>query len=151
MLIAIILCEAAGIIGAVATVNAIPNWYSTLIKPALNPPNWVFGPVWTILYAMMGIALFLVWQKSKDSRFAQSAIYFFLVHLAFNTAWTLVFFGAKELALALGVIAVLWLMIAILIVWFWKINRIAGLLLVPYLAWVSFATYLNFAILQLNS
>ncbi len=150
ILAAIVLCQLAGVIGSFFTVTEISSWYTTLEKPALNPPNWVFGPVWTLLYTMMGIALFLVWKQFDTSKSARYAVFFFLVHLVVNTAWTLVFFGAKEVALALIVIAILWLMIAALIGWFWKIDRVAALLLVPYLLWVSFASYLNFAILQLN-
>lgn len=140
---AIILCQLAGIIGTVFTMDAIPTWYAGLIKPVLNPPSWVFGPVWTILYTLMGISLYLVWQKK-----GKTGIFF--VQLVLNALWSIVFFGLKDISLALVVICMMWISIVSTIVVFYKISRPAAYLLLPYIAWVSFALYLNLAIWRLN-
>jgi len=154
----IIISQMAGIIGAFATVSSVSGWYLTLEKPFFNPPSWVFGPVWTILYTMMGIAFFLILlkkfeeksKKKKKYKNLDYSIKLFLIHLVFNTAWSLVFFGAKNLGLALVVIMVLWTMIVCLIKNFYKINKWAAYLLVPYLLWVSFASLLNLSLFILN-
>jgi translocator protein len=149
LFISIILSQLAGIIGSTATMSAIPTWYVTLNKPFFNPPNWIFGPVWVTLYTMMGIALYLVWVKkqTKETKLAKN---FFLIHLAVNALWSLVFFGWKKLDLAFIVIVALWWMIIYLIKMFKKINKKTSWLLVPYLLWVTFASVLNYAIWQLN-
>ncbi|MDH5533437.1 MAG: tryptophan-rich sensory protein [Candidatus Pacebacteria bacterium] len=154
----IFISQLAGIIGAFATVSSVSSWYITLNKPFFNPPSWVFGPVWTTLYTMMGIAFFLILlkkfekktKKKKKYKNLDYSIKLFLIHLVFNTAWSLVFFGAKSLGLALVIILVLWAMIVCLIKNFYKINKWAAYLLVPYLLWVSFATLLNLSIFILN-
>jgi len=156
----IFISQLAGIIGAFATVSSVSTWYLTLEKPSFNPPSWVFGPVWTILYTMMGIAFFLILlkkfekktKKKKKNKYKNLdySIKLFLVHLVFNTTWSLTFFGAKNIGLAFVVIMVLWAMIACLIKNFYKINKWASYLLVPYLLWVSFASILNLSIFILN-
>lgn len=153
----VFICEAAGIIGSAATFSAIPTWYATLIKPAFNPPNWLFGPVWTTLYALMGISVFLIFQKlhvkdkkKKNLRELKSLIVLFFVHLAVNTLWSIVFFGMREILAAYVVILLLWMMIAVLILRFYKFSRAASWLLVPYFLWVSFASVLNFALWRIN-
>lgn len=145
----ILLSQAAGIIGSLATTPAIPTWYATLNKPFFNPPNWLFGPVWLTLYTMMGIALYLIWRKkpTQKTKFARNL---FLVHLGVNTLWSLVFFGLKNLSLASVVIVLLWLMIATLIKLFCPIDKRATWLLFPYLLWVTFASLLNYSIWKLN-
>ncbi len=122
-------------------------WYAALSKPALNPPAWIFGPVWTLLYAMMAVAAWLVWKRVGFGK----PLVFYFVQLVLNAAWTPIFFGAHMLGAALVVIVALWL--AILVTWvsFRRVNMTAGWLFVPYLAWVSFATYLNFALWRLNA
>ncbi len=149
LIISILLSQAAGGIGSIATASAIPNWYTTLNKPFFNPPNWLFGPVWLTLYTMMGIALYLIWRKkpTQKTNFAKNL---FLSHLVVNTLWSLVFFGLKNLGLALVVITALWLMIAWLIKLFCPIDKRASWLLLPYLLWVTFASLLNYAIWRLN-
>lgn len=149
LIISILLSQAAGGIGSLATASAIPNWYTTLNKPFFNPPNWLFGPVWLILYTMMGIALYLIWRKkpTKKTNFARNL---FFVHLLINALWSLVFFGLKNLGLALVVITTLWLMIAWLIKLFCPIDKRASWLIFPYLLWVTFASLLNYAIWRLN-
>lgn len=150
LIISVILSQLAGIIGSTATISSIPNWYATLNKPFFNPPNWIFAPVWTTLYTLMGIALYLVWLKGYKNKNIKPAINLFLLHLVLNAGWSLIFFGLQNLTLALIVILILWLMIAKLILMFNKINKYSAYLLVPYLLWVSFATLLNFSLLILN-
>lgn len=149
-LIAIFICQLAGIIGAVFTTSAIPTWYTTLERPIFNPPNWVFGPVWTLLYTMMGISLYLVWRQRNESKLVQTALSWFAGQLALNSLWSIVFFGQKNLWGAFIVIILLWGLIFKTIRQFWPISRPAAWLLIPYLAWVSFATMLNFAYALLN-
>jgi len=150
LVFSILLCEAAGIIGSFFTASSVTSWYTTLNKPSFNPPGWIFGPVWLTLYAMMGIALFLVWKKGLNRKPVKFAFIFFLAHLVLNAAWSIVFFGARSPLFALVIITVMWQMIAILIYLFYKIRKPAGLMLVPYFLWVSFATILNYFIWYLN-
>lgn len=124
-------------------------WYAALEKPSWTPPNAVFGPVWTVLYLLMAIAAWLVWQRAGWSG-ARTALALYLVQLAVNAAWSWLFFGRHDVALALADIIVLWLLILATLVLFWRVHRAAGLLLVPYLLWVSYASTLNYGILQLN-
>lgn len=147
---AIVISEAAGIIGSLFTASAIPGWYAGLVKPEFNPPNWVFGPVWTTLYALMGIAAFLVWKRGSERREVKTALAIFVGQLALNTLWSIIFFGLNNPGAAFIEIILLWIAIAITIAVFAKISRAAAWLLVPYLLWVSFAGYLNYAIWALN-
>lgn len=148
--ICIVLCESTGIVGSLATFSAIPTWYAALSKPSFAPPNWLFGPVWTLLYAMMGIALYVVWQKGLEKTDVKKGMAFFGVQLVLNVVWSLLFFGLHSPGLALLDIVLLAATIAATAVQFKKVSSPAALLLVPYLAWVIFATALNFAIWQLN-
>ena len=150
LIIAIVVSELAGIIGSVFTTPSIAGWYAGIVKPALNPPAWVFGPVWTILFALMGIAAFLVWKKGLDRRDVKIALGTFLGQLVLNTLWSIIFFGLHSPGGALVEIVFLWFAILATIVAFYKISRPAAWLLVPYILWVSFAGYLNFSIWQLN-
>lgn len=146
----ILLSQAAGIIGSFFTIPAIGGWYQTLVRPELAPPNWVFGPVWTMLYFLMGVAAFLVWQKGVGRRAVQIALSLFLFQLVFNTLWSIVFFRFESTGGALGVIVFLWLAIVATMVAFSKVSKTSAWLLVPYLLWVSFAVYLNLSFWQLN-
>ncbi|HEX9996623.1 MAG TPA: TspO/MBR family protein [Abditibacterium sp.] len=148
--IGILICELAGILGALWTSSAVRDWYPTLIKPAWTPPSWVFGPVWTVLYAMMGIAVGLIWAKGLHSSREKRSFIWFWSQLALNVAWTAVFFGARAPGWGYVVIILLWLAIAATIWLFSKISRVAALLLVPYFGWVTFASALNFSILTFN-
>lgn len=139
------LCEAAGLAGTVFTAQAIPEWYALLNKPSFSPPNWLFGPVWITLYLMMGTAAWLVWRREGIG-----ALRVFWVQLALNALWTPLFFGLQNPLAGLVCIVLMWLAIAWTIVGFWRVSRLAALLLVPYLIWVSFATVLNAAIYVLN-
>lgn len=147
----ILVCQAAGAIGSVFTVTSLDSWYASLVKPSFNPPGWVFGPVWTTLYTLMGIAAWLVWRRGDlSSPPVRNALFLFAVQLALNTLWSALFFGLKSPLLALvGIVA---LMAAILatIVAFKPISPAAAWLMTPYLAWVAFASILNAAIWRLN-
>ena len=122
------------------------GWYQGLQKPALNPPSWVFGPAWGLLYTLMAVAAWLVWLR----RGMRKPLHWYVGQLVVNAAWTPGFVGLHRVGLALGIIVVLWLAILTTLIAFFRVRRSAGLLLVPYLAWVSFATYLNYSIWQLN-
>jgi translocator protein len=151
MLVAFILvCELAGAIGALFTTPSIPVWYASLQKPTFSPPSWVFFPVWTTLYAMMGIACYLVWEKGFGKKEVRDAISVFFAQLVLNAGWSIAFFGLRSPLAGLAMIALLWLAIAWSAILFHRISKTAGLLMIPYLAWVSFASVLNLAIVLLN-
>jgi tryptophan-rich sensory protein len=147
---AIVLSELAGIVGSFFTVSSITTWYADIIRPTFSPPNWIFGPVWTTLFALMGIALFLVWQKGLAQRDVKIAVALFSVQLILNVCWSIIFFGAHNPGGAFVEIIFLWLAILATIIAFFKISKLAGYLLVPYIAWVTFAAFLNYAIWTLN-
>ena len=134
-----------GFLGSFFTASSVSTWYVTLNKPSFNPPNWVFGPVWTVLYILMGISLFLVWKS--DNRLA---FILFGVQLGLNLLWSLLFFGLQQPFFAFIEIVLLWGAIIATIIVFYSISRIAALLLVPYILWVTFAAILNFMIYWLN-
>lgn len=145
------LCLAAGIIGSFFTVSAIPDWYVSLNKPSFSPPNWIFGPAWTLLYILMGYSLYLVQSsKFKDQSFKNKALIIFAIQLSLNAIWSIIFFGMKNPVLAFVDIIALWVAIIFTIKAFSKINKLASYILYPYLAWVSFASILNLAIILLN-
>ncbi|MGA9402726.1 TspO/MBR family protein [Haladaptatus sp.] len=146
LLVSIVVCELAGIAPSILTATSVATWYTTLQKPGFTPPSWVFGPVWTTLYLLMGIALYLVWRRG-DNRFALGI---FAVQLVLNASWTLVFFGMQWPAGGLAVILALLVAIVATMVAFARIDRRAAALLVPYLCWVSFATLLNYELWRLN-
>lgn len=146
--IAVVASESAGAIGSVFTVSAIPSWYTGLIKPAFNPPAWVFGPVWIILYFLMGVSLWLVWKSNSDKK--KRAIWLFAAQLILNAVWSPVFFGFHSIGDALTIIVLLWAAIVLTIFIFSKVSKAAAWLLIPYVLWVSFAVYLNYSIWMLN-
>jgi tryptophan-rich sensory protein len=143
LLIALVLPQLAGVIGGLLTAPAINSWYQYLVKPSFSPPNWLFAPAWTTLYLLMGLSWYLAWKKGAPKGL-------FLIHLAFNSLWSVLFFGLKSPGLALVEIIVLWILILAVIFQFHRYSKLASWLLVPYLLWVSFAAYLNFSIFQLN-
>lgn len=151
--IAILACEVVGASGGVFTAMGLESWYPSLSKPALAPPNWVFAPVWTTLFALMGVAVWLVWREvdGAQASAAKVGLWVFDGHFVINLAWSAVFFGAQSLAGGFAVLILLWLAILATIWAFDRVDRRAALLLVPYLAWVTFAGYLNYAIWMLNS
>ncbi len=160
------LCYAVAIVGAITTAPAIRTWYVHLVKPSFNPPNWVFAPVWTILYTLMAVAAWLVWKATRrttrsrtlglinadDRRIAarKDALAVFAIQLTLNLLWTQAFFHLHRLLVSSVVILALWIAIAFTIVLFWRIRTLAGAILLPYLAWVTFATALNLKLLRLN-
>ena len=150
LVITVVVSELAGVIGSFFTASAIPSWYSTLQKPALNPPSWAFGPVWTTLYAMMGVAAWLVWTAGAKRRKMHSALTIFGVQLFLNAIWSVIFFGLKNPGWAFVDIVLLWVAIVGTIYTFAQISRPAAWLLAPYLLWVSFAGYLNYSLWILN-
>lgn len=150
LFISIIACQGIGFLGSVFTLQSIYNWYNTLTKPAFSPPNWVFGPVWTTLYILMGVAMYRVWQKGYNRKSVRQAINLFLIHLAVNVGWSFVFFGLQSILGGMVVLIILWGFIITIVREFYRIDRTAGYLLIPYLVWVSFAGILNFTLLTLN-
>ena len=151
ILVVVVSCLAVGYFSGMVTRSAIITWYPTLIKPSFNPPNWIFAPVWSMLYVMMGVAAGLVWGKIEtEKEVVKSALVLFAVQLALNALWSYLFFGLKNPMLAGIEIILLWLMIYETYTKFVKINTIAGYLLIPYLLWVSFAMVLNGTIWWLN-
>lgn len=149
-IVAIVVPQLAGFIGAYFTMSAIPVWYAGLAKPFLSPPTWIFGPVWTMLFLLMGIAAFLIWRKGLEYAGVKSALAIFLFQLVLNTLWSIIFFGLKNPGIAFIEIVIMWLAILATIISFYKISKPAAYLLIPYLLWVSFASYLNYAIWMLN-
>jgi tryptophan-rich sensory protein len=150
LLLFVIGCELVGIVGSVFTISAIPTWYAGLNKPFFSPPNWLFGPVWTLLYFLMGISIFLIWKKGWNKKKIHAAGTTFLIQLALNFVWTPVFFGLRLPLLGLVIIVALWAWIIMTIRAFYPLSKIAAGLLIPYLLWVSFATLLNGGIVFLN-
>lgn len=150
LLIALAIPQLAGGIGSVFTASKIPGWYASLVRSPLNPPGWVFGPVWTTLFVLMGIAAFLVYQKGWHKKNVQRALEVFGLQLILNTLWSILFFGLQNPFAALIEIFILWLAILWTIVAFYKVSRTAAYLLIPYIVWVSFASFLNGSIVWLN-
>lgn len=148
LILAILLCEGVGILGSFFTISAIPTWYATLNKPSFSPPNFLFGPVWTMLYALMGFSLYLVWTSKVKSK--QMALKYFWAQLGLNALWSIIFFGFKKPGLAFVEIIALWIAIWLTIKSFRRSSRAASYLLYPYLAWVSFASILNLSVWVLN-
>jgi len=149
----IVLCQAAGFIGTFFTAGGLDPWYNTIIKPTFNPPGWIFGPVWVTLYALMGIALYIIWQKRHSllkKKSARHASNLFLVNLGLNAIWSPIFFGAHNIELALITIILIWFTLAFSIKLYAQLSRPAAWLLMPYLFWTTFATILNISIFALN-
>jgi len=143
-------CEGAGGIGAIFTTSAIPTWYAALNKPAFTPPNAVFSPVWITLYLLMGIAIFLIWRKGLEAKGVKPAFIIFWVQLVINILWSVVFFGLKSPFGGFIVIVLLLIAVVITIVQFFKVSRLAGGLLIPYIVWLGIATSLNVGVWILN-
>jgi translocator protein len=150
LIIALIIPQVVAASGAYFTVTGIGSWYQSLDKPSWNPPNWVFGPVWTTLYVLMGIALYLVWRSKASEKQKRWAITFWGIQLFLNFLWSFLFFGQEQILGALLEIIILWLFILLTIFAFARINKGAAWLLVPYICWVSFAAILNYTIWDLN-
>ncbi len=150
LILALALPQVAGVIGGFFSAANVPTWYQSLLKPSFTPPGWIFGPVWGVLYLMMGVAFFfvLISEQGKDKvRFASGL---FCVHLLFNALWSFLFFGLHNPLFAFINIIILWIMITILVFVFWRIKKLAGALLIPYWFWVCFASVLNYWIWRMN-
>lgn len=151
LIFSIAICLLAGFFGSIFTTPSIPAWYTSLKKPSFNPPNWLFGPVWTTLFILMGISLYLIWEKGLEKKAVKTAIFLFSFQLLLNILWSFLFFTFHSPFYAFLEILVLWLMILATLLQFRKISKPTSFLLFPYLLWVSFAAFLNFSIYQLNS
>lgn len=150
LVVSIVACQCAGLIGSIFTRSAIPTWYATLQKPPFTPPNWLFLPAWVTLYVLMGISAFLIWRKGLDDRRIRTALIIFLIQLVLNALWSIVFFGLESPLYGVIVIIALWVAILFTLLRFFKISKVAGILLIPYIIWVSFAAALNTSIFVLN-
>lgn len=150
LVISLALPQIAGLSGALFTETGEGSWYQSIQKPEWNPPGWVFGPVWTTLYVLMGIAFYLVWKSEAPAKKKRPALAFWIVQLIFNFLWTIIFFNGHEIFYAFAEIVALWLAILITIFLFARISKPAAWLMVPYISWVSFAALLNYTIFQLN-
>jgi tryptophan-rich sensory protein len=151
LVISIAIPLAAGAVSGFFTTPEIATWYQTIRKPEWQPPNWLFGPVWTTLYVMMGIAFYLIWKSDADPTKKRLAIILWSIQLVLNFFWSFVFFKQHQIDWALGEIAVLWLFILLTILAFTRISKAAAWLLVPYISWVSFASILTYTIYRLNN
>jgi tryptophan-rich sensory protein len=150
LIVFIAACLLIGVLGAVSTASSVDTWYTGLNKPSWNPPDWIFGPVWTTLYVMMGVSVWLVWRRRHEVE-TRAAMMLFGLQMILNAAWSVLFFGMQRPGWAAAEIVVLWLAIVATTAEFGRISKPAAWLLVPYLAWVSFAGFLNFTIWRLNS
>ncbi|MBW3012547.1 tryptophan-rich sensory protein [Candidatus Woesearchaeota archaeon] len=147
LVVSIVISGLAGLIGSLFTSQTVSTWFVELNKPVFNPPNWLFGPVWTLLYILIGVSLFIVWEKNSKDKLAYT---FFGVQMALNALWSILFFGLKSPLLAFIEIIALWVFILLTILRFYKISKTSAYLLIPYILWVSFAAVLNFSIYLLN-
>jgi len=150
LVVSIVVCQCAGLLGSAFTTPAIPTWYAALQKPPFTPPSWLFAPAWITLYLLMGIAAFLVWRVGLDDRRVRAALMIFLIQLVLNALWSVAFFGLQSPLYGFIVIILLWFAILLTILSFARISRLASWLLVPYILWVSFASVLNISIWVLN-
>jgi translocator protein len=150
LIISIVIVFLAGAVGTVYTLKEITTWYVSLAKPSWTPPNWAFGPIWSTLYVLMGISLFLVWREGLDRKDVRIAILVFAVQLVLNVVWSLVFFATHNIFGGLVLVILLWISILVNIIVFYRISKPAGLILIPYLIWVSIASYLNYSVFLLN-
>lgn len=148
--IAILICLASGFLASIATQTSVSTWFVTLNRPSFHPPNWLFAPVWTALYIMMGVAAGLVWNKGFHHKWVKTAMYHFVFQLLLNISWSLVFFGLKEIFGALLIIIGLFVLLLFTIKWFKVVEPTAAYLLIPYIIWVAFASALNLSIWLLN-
>ncbi|MGD0355054.1 MAG: TspO/MBR family protein [Dehalococcoidia bacterium] len=150
LLISLVICIGAGLLGSLSTRGSILTWYSLLQKPSFTPPSWLFAPIWFLLYILMGISVFLIWRRGFRQFQVRESIIIFIVQLFLNALWSYAFFGLKSTLIGLLVIVPLWTAILLTILNFYKVSKTASLLLIPYILWVSYATVLNFAFYLLN-
>jgi tryptophan-rich sensory protein len=149
LIICIVICQLAGIIGSLFTISSITSWYAKLYKPTFTPPDWLFGPVWLTLYTLMGISLYLVWNEKSKGKI-KIPLAMFSIQLVLNTVWSIMFFGFQLIFYGLVEIIIMWIFIALTMFSFYRVSRKASLILVPYIAWVTIATLLNYFVWVLN-
>ena len=150
LLVSVLACQLAGVIGSVFTSPAIPGWYATLTKPGFIPPSWIFAPVWITLYLLMGISAFIVWRRGLALKEVRIGLGVFVAQLILNALWSVMFFGLRSPLAGFVVIVLLWLLILLTIALFRKVSMAAAVLLLPYILWVSYASVLNYSIWRLN-
>ena len=149
-IISIIICQSAGIFGSLFTFEAVPDWYITLEKPFFAPPNWIFGPVWIILYFLMGVSLYIVWKDELKSKTRNVFFVVFAIQLILNALWSFLFFGLKSPLLGLVDILILNALVVVTIFYAKRVSKYAAMLLIPYMVWIIIASVLNYAIMVLN-
>lgn len=150
LIFSIAICQLAGFIGSIFTSPSIPTWYASLNKPVFNPPSWIFAPVWTTLFFLMGVSLYLVWEKGLKEKKVKIALGFFSAQLLLNVLWSVIFFGLQQPLYAFIEIIILWTAILLTILKFYKISKPAAYLLMPYTLWVGFAAVLNYSLWMIN-
>lgn len=155
LILAILIAQSAGIVGSFFTVTSLDSWYSTLDKPSFNPPNWVFGPVWIVLYTLIGITLYILWQwkkekKGKQKQYVSTTVNILYANLILNALWSYAFFGLQSPLYGIIVIVLVWATAAFVLIRIARLNNVYGFLILPYFLWVSYATVLNFAIWTTN-
>ena len=146
----VMLCELAGVIGSIFTISSIPTWYAVLRKPWFTPPNWLFGPIWLTLYFLMGISLYLVFESKRNKAKEKPALWAFGIQLFLNVLWSVLFFGMHYMFYGFIEIVLLWISIAVTIILFFKVSKVAAYLLLPYILWVTIAALLNYYVFILN-
>lgn len=150
LVISVFVSLMAGIVGSKYTSATIDTWYQALNKPPFNPPDWIFAPVWTTLYILIGVSAFLVWRKGLNQPYVKTALAFFIVQLGLNAFWSYVFFGIQNPLAAFFEIIALWVVISVTIFYFYKVYAVAAYLLIPYILWITFAAVLNYSIFRMN-
>lgn len=150
LLASVLICNLAGLIGSLVTITGEGSWYASIQKPPFNPPGFLFGPVWTTLYTLMGISLYLVWMEGTSRKEVRLSLGVFALQLGLNTLWSFLFFGLRSPLLGLVEIVALWISILATIIIVYRLQKTAALLMIPYLAWVTFAAFLTYTILILN-
>ncbi|MDD5011081.1 MAG: tryptophan-rich sensory protein [Phycisphaerae bacterium] len=150
LIICLVVVSCVALTGSFFVSPAALDWYGSLQKPVFTPPAWLFAPVWTVLYLLMAISVFLIWRKGLNTAAGKTAVAAFIFQLVFNCLWTPIFFGLRLPLVALGDIVILWLAVFATITSFWKVSKLAAILLIPYILWISFAAVLNASIYLLN-
>ncbi|MFC1978079.1 TspO/MBR family protein [Chloroflexota bacterium] len=151
LVVSVIVCQFAGLVGSIFTTPVISTWYATLDKPSFTPPNWLFAPAWITLYLLMAVSASIVWQRGLGERPVRTSLVIFLIQLTLNALWSVVFFGLQSPLFGIIVIVALWTVILLTIIKFFRISIPAGVLLLPYIGWVTFAATLNVSIFILNT
>lgn len=150
LVVCVLVCLGVSYVGSLLTTPSIPTWYAALQKPPFNPPNWIFAPVWLTLFVLMGLSAFMVWDKGLARKEVRIGLGLFVAQLALNLTWSGVFFALRSPLWAFVDIIALWILILLTTIWFFRVSRLAGMLMIPYILWVSFASVLNLAIVVLN-